>query len=221
MLASGTLLEQWSWRSVFALKAVLAVVAVAGTLRSVPESADPDAPRLDVGGALVAVARLVALVYSVIDASDAGWLAAPNSGGMACGAGVLVGFVRFELGQVAPMLDARLFRNRAFAAGSLPILVQLSGFVFLSLQYLQIVRGGSALLAAVSVLPMAAAMMLIAAALVALLRLGTGLSYWLLVAELLLLGIGMGVATTSATTANASALPQSPQGGSAAAATCT
>ncbi len=40
-----------------------------------PESADPDAPRLDIGGAIIAVARLLALVYSVIEAPDAGWLA--------------------------------------------------------------------------------------------------------------------------------------------------
>jgi MFS family permease len=54
LLVSGLVLEVWSWPSVFGLNVVLAVVALAGTLRFVPESADPDAPRLDVGGAILA-----------------------------------------------------------------------------------------------------------------------------------------------------------------------
>ena len=44
LLASGVLLEFWSWRSVFGLNVVLAAVAIVGTLRVVPESADPEAP---------------------------------------------------------------------------------------------------------------------------------------------------------------------------------
>jgi EmrB/QacA subfamily drug resistance transporter len=239
LLASGSLLQAWSWRSVFALNVVLALVAIAGTLRFVPESADPAAPRIDIGGALIAVAGLVALVYSVIEAPDTGWVAARTLAGIACGIGLLVAFVFFELRQAAPMLDPRLFRNRSFAAGSLSILVQFFaffGFVFIALQYLQIVRGDSALLAAVSVLPMAAAMMptartapaimarigaartsviglvLISVALVVLSQVGTDSSYWLFVAGLLPLGVGMGLATTPATTAITSALPQSQQG---------
>ena len=59
-------------------------VALAGTLRFVPESADPDAPRLDVGGAAIAVVALVALVFSVIEAPTYGWLAARTLGRARC-----------------------------------------------------------------------------------------------------------------------------------------
>ena len=47
LLASGVVLEAWSWRAVFALNVVLAVIAIIGTLRVIPESADPrgSAPR--------------------------------------------------------------------------------------------------------------------------------------------------------------------------------
>jgi MFS family permease len=68
LLASGALLAAFSWRSIFALNVVLALVAMAGTLRFVPESADPDAPSLDVSGAAIAVTGLVALIFSVIEA---------------------------------------------------------------------------------------------------------------------------------------------------------
>ena len=73
VFATGLLLEQWSWRSAFWLNVVLAAAAFAGTWIFVPESAEADHPRLDVGGAVLAVAGLVALVYSVIEAPTRGW----------------------------------------------------------------------------------------------------------------------------------------------------
>src|SRR5215469_4640989 len=44
LLVSGLVLEVWSWPSVFGLNVVLALVAIAGTIRFVPESADQHAP---------------------------------------------------------------------------------------------------------------------------------------------------------------------------------
>ena len=51
-----------------------------------------------------------------------------------------------ELRTRHPLLDPRMFRHRAFAAGSVSIFVQFFaffGFVFVVLQYLQLVRGDS------------------------------------------------------------------------------
>jgi MFS family permease len=76
LLVSGIVLQVWSWPSAFGLNVVLAAAAIAGTLRFVPESADPAAPRLDIGGAILAVLGLVALVYSIIEAAAQGWLSA-------------------------------------------------------------------------------------------------------------------------------------------------
>ena len=76
LLASGVLLEVWSWRAVFGLNVVLAVVAIVATLRVIPESADPEAPKLDLVGALITVAGLGTLVYSIIEAPTAGWSSA-------------------------------------------------------------------------------------------------------------------------------------------------
>jgi Na+/melibiose symporter-like transporter len=71
-------------------------------------------------------------------------------------------FVVWELRAAHPMLNVRYFRNRRLSAGSLSIFIQFFAFfgcTFVMLQYLQGVRGDSALVAAVSVLPMAAVMM--------------------------------------------------------------
>ena len=139
LLVSGTVLQVWSWPSVFALNVILAAAAIAGTIRFVPESADPDTPRLDISGAILAVIGLVALVYSIIEAPSQGWLSARTLAGLAAGLVVLAGFVGWELRRRAPMIDPRVFARPALAAGSLSIFVQffaLFGFIFIVLQYL-------------------------------------------------------------------------------------
>jgi MFS family permease len=234
VLCAGALLEFFSWRSVFGLNVALAAVAIIGTLLVVPESADPNASRLDRGGAVLSTLALVALVYSVIQAPTAGWLSAQTLAGLGLGLVVLATFVAWELRQRTPMLDPRLFTHRVLGAGSLTIFVQFFafyGFIFLILQYLQIVRGDSALIAAVSMLPMAATMMptarlaptltarfgsrwmcaagllIIAAALAVIAQVSHTSPYWLLATGVLVLGVGMGCATTPATSNITAALP--------------
>ena len=105
---------------------------------------------------------LVILVYSIIEAPTHGWLDSRTLVGIGAGLLVLVGFVAFELKKDRPMLDPRIFKHRRLAAGSLSIFMQFFvffGFIFVMLQYLQLVRGDSALMSAVSMLPMAAALM--------------------------------------------------------------
>jgi EmrB/QacA subfamily drug resistance transporter len=239
LLASGILLQWFSWQAAFAINVVLAAIALAGTFRFVPESSQPDSPALDKGGALLATIGLVALVFSIIEAPDAGWLSARTLGGLAAGMGALAGFVLFEYRQRHPLLDPRLFSNRRLSAGSLSICIQFFaffGFTFVSLQYLEGVRGYSPLLAALAVLPLSATMMpaarltsglvsrfgaravcvtglvLVAAGLSVISRIGTDTSYLLILAGLVPLGVGMGAAMTPATAAITEAVPQAQQG---------
>lgn len=239
LLASGLLLQAWSWRSVFLLGVVLAALAAVGTWLFVPDSAAPDGPPLDIVGAVISIAGLGALVYSIIEAPEHGWLGRTTLLGLGTGIVLLAGFVAWELHTRTPLLDPRLFTRPAFAAGTLSILLQFFGFfglIFITMQYLQLVRGDSALVAAVSVLPMAAGMMpaarlaprvvaavgaraccvagllLITAGMVVLSRLDQGSSYWLLLAGLFPLGVGMGLAMTPATTAVTDSLPPALQG---------
>ncbi|MCX5269424.1 MFS transporter [Streptomyces sp. NBC_00199] len=234
LLASGAALELWSWRSVFWLNTVLAGAAVIGTHRFVPESAQPGRQRIDVVGAALTVLGLGVLVYSVIQAPEHGWASARTLVGIAVGLAVLAVFVAWELRHPHPLLDPRLFRHMSFAAGSLSITLQFFaffGFIFVVMQYLQLVRGDSALVAAVSILPMSAAMipasrlsprltarrgargpwtvglLLVATGLFVLAQLDGGSSYWMLVSGLVPLGAGMGLAMAPATAAITDALP--------------
>ncbi|GAA1851097.1 MFS transporter [Actinomadura bangladeshensis] len=240
LLVSGGLLEAWSWRSVFWMNVVLAVVALAATLAVVPESAEPDAPRLDVTGAAITVAGLGAAVYSIIEAPTAGWGSARTLLGLAAALVILAGFVLWELKRPNPLLDPRLFRIRAFSAGALSLTLQFFaffGFVFIILQYLQLVKGDSALVGALSLVPMALAMMpfarvvapraaaklgprrvitagllLVSVAMLVFSLLDEDSTYWLLLAGLLPLGAGAGLAMTPATAAITDALPADKQG---------
>ncbi|HTX32359.1 MAG TPA: MFS transporter [Solirubrobacteraceae bacterium] len=239
LLAAGGLLTAFSWRSVFGLNVVLGTIALTGTLLYVPESADRDAPRLDVVGATIAVTALVALVFSVIEAPAYGWTAARTFVGLGLAAALLASFVLWELRQPHPLLDPRLFRNRHLATGSMSIFVQFFaffGFTFIGMQYLQLVRGDTPLLAAVHVLPLALVMVptsrlapalaarygarnvcaaglaLLAAGLTVIAQVGVDTPYALLVAGLVLLGMGMGAAMTPATTAITETLPPAQQG---------
>ncbi|MFE8013982.1 MFS transporter [Streptomyces antibioticus] len=234
LLASGAVLEVWSWRSVFWLNVLLAVVAFIGTYVFVPESAEPEKQPVDAVGAALTVVGLGILVYSVIEAPEHGWGSVRTLAGIALGLVVLAGFVAWELRTAHPLLDPRLFRHRPFAAGTLSITLQFFaffGFIFVVMQYLQLVRGDSALIAAVSVLPMSAAMIpsarlapklaarvgvrrpwiigliAVAVGLAVLAELDTGSSYWLVLAGLVPLGAGMGLAMTPATAAITDALP--------------
>lgn len=154
-----------------------------------------------------------------VEAPNAGWASAHTLVGISAGLAVLAGFVEWELTRADPLLDPRLFRHRAFTAGTLSLTVQFFaffGFIFLVLQYLQLVRGDSPLVAALSLIPMAltlmpssrgaahlaarvgnrrvcvAGLLLLTGALVVLAQVDGNGSYWLLLCGLLPLGAGMG-----------------------------
>ena len=240
LLTSGLVLHFWSWRAVFALSTVLAVAAVAGTLLAVPESADPDAPAIDWVGAAVTVAGLGVLVYSIIEAPTAGWASGRTVGGLVVGLVVLGLFVFWERRAAHPLLDPRLFGRAGFSAGALTISAQFFaffGFIFIVLQYLQLVLGQGPLEAALRMLPLAVGMMpsarviaprlasrlpttrvsaaglvVVAAGFAWLSRLDADTSYWQLAVALVVLGLGMGLAMTPATSAITDALPAEQQG---------
>ena len=80
-VASGFLLEHFSWGSVFLVNVpIIAVALVAGYIL-LPKSRDPHPEGLDPIGALLSIAGLGSLVYAIIEAPDRGWA----SGRACCG----------------------------------------------------------------------------------------------------------------------------------------
>jgi EmrB/QacA subfamily drug resistance transporter len=157
-IAGGALLEAYSWHATFWAKLPVAALVIAATLLVVPDSRDPEKPRVDLVGLLLSVAAVATVVYAVIEAPAAGWRSAQTIGLLAAAAGLLALFIAWERRVPQPMLDVRLFADRRFSISSAAITVSffaLSGFIFLVTQYFQILRGYGPLETGVRILPVA------------------------------------------------------------------
>jgi len=239
LLLAGTLLQWFSWTAVFGINVTLAALAFIATLLIVPKSKSAQPSKLDPIGALLSSLGLFALVFSIIEAPERGWLDTLTISGFVGGGLLLIAFVLFELKREEPMLDPRLFMRRGFGAGSLSLMLQFFaqfGFLFVALQYLQFVLHYSPLHAGLAILPMAVMLMILAPRSPKIVRRfgvrlvgGIGLvlmsigflvfsrldidsSYWLFGAGALITGLGLGLATAPATTAIVSSLPARRQG---------
>jgi EmrB/QacA subfamily drug resistance transporter len=157
-VSGGLLLQHFSWGSVFLVNVPLAAVALLAGWRLLPESRHPPGGRFDLPGALVSVAGVTCLVWTVIEAPDRGWTSPGTLLGAALAAILLAAFAVRELRVPSPLLDVRLFANPRFSAASASISLAffgLFGFIFLITQYFQTVRGYDTLRAGVATLPFA------------------------------------------------------------------
>jgi EmrB/QacA subfamily drug resistance transporter len=237
-IISGALLERFWWGSVFLINVPVTVVCGVLLFVLVGETRSPTPFRLDLPGLLLSVAAVAAVVYGVIRAGEDGdWLALGSTGMIGLGLALGVLLVVVESRTPDPVLNVGLFRDRAFASGSIGLLLAflgINGTFYLLVFYLQLVRDHSPLEVGLLLLPAAVGSVAGAMGNAGLTRrfgprltlgagltiLGTGLSFvalatsgtplWLLGIALLLGGIGMGLAMTSATTL---AMPVADAGG--------
>ena len=153
---SGLLLGHFWYGSVFLINVPIIAAAFVAGHYLVPSSRDPQRAPLDPLGAVLSIVGIVALVYGLIEAPDKGWASTTTLSSFAVAAVVLVLFVLWELRVDEPMLDIRLFRVPAFSVGSggmMLVFLGMYGLMFLLTQYFQLVRGYSALHAAMAILP--------------------------------------------------------------------
>ncbi|MGO9872299.1 MAG: MFS transporter [Acidimicrobiia bacterium] len=160
----GWLIDTFSWRWVFLVNVPLAVVAVAITVRHVPETrADTDQP-LDVAGAALAAVGLATLCWALIE-SDHGFRASQAAAGLV-GVAAITAFLVLEHRSSHPMLPLRLFHSRAFSgtnATTLAVYAALGGALFMVVLELQIALHYSALAAGASLAPITVLMLLLSA----------------------------------------------------------
>jgi EmrB/QacA subfamily drug resistance transporter len=157
-VAGGVLLEHFRWGSVFWALVPLTLVAALAAFLIVPESRDPQIPKLDLAGLGLSVAMLTALTYTIIEGPARGWRSVETLSGFALSAVLLVTFVAVERRADHPMLDVSLFRDRRFSAASGAVTVTsfaLFGFIFLITQYFQFIRGYGTLSTGARILPVA------------------------------------------------------------------
>ena len=176
-VVGGALLVHFWYGSIFLINAPLVVVALVAAAFVVPESTSPLRRRVDLGGLVLGTAGVSSLTLAIIEGPAWGWRSASTATVFAVALISLVSFVFYELRREGPLLDVRVFANRAFSAGAGAIAVNyfcLFGFIFLITQYFQLIRGYSALSAGVHTLPFAAVVMVVTPlGAVAALRVGT------------------------------------------------
>ncbi|MFI7110887.1 MFS transporter [Nonomuraea sp. NPDC050227] len=159
-LVGGLLLEHFWWGSAFLMGVpFMAAVLVAGRLL-LPEYRDPHAGRLDPASVALSLATILPVVYGLKEVARGGWQPVPLIA-VAAGTAFGVVFVRRQRDLANPLLDLRLFGNRAFAA-TLGIMslggIVMAGTTLMTTQYLQTVESLSPLGAGLWLVPQNVAM---------------------------------------------------------------
>jgi EmrB/QacA subfamily drug resistance transporter len=154
-LAGGLIVDQLTWRWVFALNIPVVIATLVLIRAGVPRSTHVANRRVDLLGAGLCTLGLGGVVFAFIEQPQYGWSAitlVPLAGGIAA----LAAFVLYEHRAPQPMLKLDLFMRRNFAIGNLQTLTMYGGlailFFFLVI-YLQQVAGYSALKSGLATLP--------------------------------------------------------------------
>ena len=164
-IIGGLLLARFWWGSVFLINVPIAVAGILCALKLVPDSKNPAAGRPDVVGGVLSVCGLGLVLWAIIEAPIHGWSSTLVVSAGAMGLLVLAGFLAWERHSEHPMLNLEFFRRRSFsmAVSSVGLLLfSLVGALFVLTQFLQFELGYSALEAGLRMLPIAAALAVVA-----------------------------------------------------------
>ncbi|MFD3542509.1 MFS transporter [Streptomyces sp. NPDC058662] len=158
-LIGGLLVDSVGWRSIFWVNLPFGLVALALTLRHIPESRAARPRRSDPVGQLLVIALLGSLTYGIIEAPAAGWRSPLIAGCAVVAVASFAGLLIYEPRREEPLIDLRFFRSAPFSGATviaISAFAAMAGFLFLNTLYLQDVKGLSALHAGLYMLPMAA-----------------------------------------------------------------
>lgn len=199
-ILGGILLEHFWWGSVFLINVPVMVVLVGSGLLLLPEYRNPARGPWDLLSVGLSMVGILGVVYAIKEAAALGLRAGLHADVViAALAGIvaLVVFVRRQLRLPSPLIDVRLFGNRAFSGvvgANLLSVLGLSGLVFFLSQFFQLVQGFSPLRAGLAELPAA-----VAATIFGVLA-GVAVRYWskraVLTTGLAMVGVAMATLTT-------------------------
>jgi EmrB/QacA subfamily drug resistance transporter len=155
-LAGGQIVDQSSWRWIFALNVPVVVVTLVLIRAAVPQTARVVGRRVDFIGAALCVLGLGGLVFALIEQPRFGWTSPAILVPLAGGVIAFLSFLAYERRAAHPMLKLDLFSRRNFAVGNLETLTMYAGLsilFFFLLIFLQQVAGYSALRSGLTTLP--------------------------------------------------------------------
>jgi EmrB/QacA subfamily drug resistance transporter len=219
-LVGGALTSALDWRWIFLINLPLGLACLWIVRRSVAESLNPAAPRIDLPGLLTLTGGLFLLVFALLRGNEEGWGSSAIVAAFAGAAALLLAFVAIEATARHPMLPLGLFRNGSFTGAQVAafgISASLFAMWFYMTLYLQQILGLSAIEAGLVYVPgtmlnffvagsmaqvgqkvparalVAVGLTLVACGLALLTLLGTGSSWWLFLPGLLVAMVGTGI----------------------------
>jgi EmrB/QacA subfamily drug resistance transporter len=231
-LAGGALVDL-DWRLIFWINLPIAAIGIAITALAAPESRDPGSGRrVDLPGLAALGTGLTAAVLALVQARV--WGADVTIALALLGAVCLYAFWRIEHRVVEPIVDFSLFRNGPYFGASAAAFALVGAYwsvMFFQSQYLQDVRGHSAVLSGLMILPVTVPMIFVspfsgrliarfgarrlmttgmvigAVGLLALTQIGSDSPYGLLLAGYLPFGVALGLVYAPMSTAAMAAMP--------------
>jgi EmrB/QacA subfamily drug resistance transporter len=157
-LVFGGLLTEIGWRWVFFLPAPLALITLLAAIRLVPRDTRPArvARSFDLAGAVTLTAAMLLLVFTVVEAPDAGWGSARTLASFAATAAILAAFVTIERRRTLPLVRLGILRSGSLVQANLGAMMLIGGwfgFQFIATLYMQQLRGWSPLETGLAIFP--------------------------------------------------------------------
>lgn len=155
-ILGGALVDGVGWRSVFWINVPITAAGIVAATLFVPESCAGRSRRFDPVGQTLMMLVLGSVVFAIIESTSLGWTSPVILALLAVAVLAVAGIGGYEPRRVDPLLELRLFRSVPLSSAILLALFSLGGFgafLFVTTQYLQNVRGLSALTEGLCLLP--------------------------------------------------------------------
>lgn len=165
LIVGGLLTQYIDWRWTFFINVPIGILVALATLKYIPKSLPTAKQRVDYIGALTITGGLLAMVYALAAAPEAGWGAASTVSMFILAAFLLVAFVVNEKLVKHPLIPLGVFRRRNVSGGSLVMLLMpaaMFGMFFYVSIYLQMVLDYSPTMTGVANVPFTLTIMAVA-----------------------------------------------------------
>ncbi|MFT3855566.1 MAG: MDR family MFS transporter [Ilumatobacteraceae bacterium] len=159
----GLLVTHASWHWIFIVNVPIGILAFLFGFRFLRDDREGSASRFDVPGFVLSGAALALVVFALSDGPLSGWTSPSVLVTGALGVLCAVLMVIWELRIPRPMLDLRLLGDRLFRQCNVVGLLSMASFLgltFVMPQYLQLLRGQSALTSGLTTFPQAFGIMI-------------------------------------------------------------
>ena len=152
----GALVQAFGWNSVFWMPVPVIALALAATIRYVPENRDVETGKLDWPGTLLVLLALLGIAYGLISGPGNGWDAPVVVACLAGGAVALGFFIVVEARSSTPLVHLAIFRNPLVSganAVTLLLYFALDGIMLFTILNLQQIQGYSPTQSGLRMLP--------------------------------------------------------------------